>query len=238
MDEGDRVDTVAPEQEHQATENTDDPLSVLAVKCNSWPTDGSMTIFDRSEGPAENNANNNMMGLVTGVLLRTEIAVEVTSIRYFKAASESGSPHTFTVYHNESQETLASYVFNDSACEGSQWVSVALQTPLVTAPSQSYLFSLHPLRFTAVTRGYFSRKAHAKKAAGGVTLVSGAFAHDGENLFEDLRQVPTWNFWLDCKYARHTHSPGSDCQRCPDKRQDPLVLILTKNFRALTLPQH
>jgi len=160
----------------------------------SLPLPGGETLFTTQTPSLPNLANST--AYEQGVRFKTSVAGQVTAIRYWKAASETGT-HTGHIWSGAGK-LLASVTFTNETPSG--WQQEVLTTPLSLTAQRSYVVSVNTNTYGAVTHnalnfpvanGEIGTIADGKN---GVYGPPGAFptnSYENSNYFRDVVFVPS-----------------------------------------------
>ncbi len=166
-------------------------LTVTAAASSLWANTTGPTLVDGGpDNPVE-----------LGVKFRSDVAGKVTAIRFYKAATNTGT-HVGNLWSNNGTK-LASATFNAETASG--WQTVKLATPLAITANTVYIVSYHAnTGHYSADANYFAQKgvdnltlhALANGASGG----NGVYAYGSSSVFPTL----TWNtanYWVDLVFT-------------------------------------
>lgn len=166
----------------------------VAVACNTWPQGpGTVTFFTpRDATPAVGWGDGRPYAV--GVRVQPRVAGQLRAVRFFRAPREPMWGHSFRVLRWKDGKLLAVVANVDhSSCQGSGWVSVALDPPVVTSVGEEYVVVVDQLLHLARTDHYFPRPS----TRGQLTLLGATSGPAGADPFG--LEWATSNFWIDGK---------------------------------------
>jgi glucose/arabinose dehydrogenase len=177
---------------------TNDVSSVLsneAVLTVTGGGGGSQTLLT-TQAPAVQDISNGR-AYELGVRVMSDVAGQITAVRFWKGAGESGT-HTGHVWTATGQ-LLATVIFTNESASG--WQAQPLVPPVAMAANVEYVVSVStpPNHLFVVTQNVFAAapliNGHLRAPAGnnGVYGAIGAFptgSYDSSNYFRDLTFVP------------------------------------------------
>jgi hypothetical protein len=165
----------------------------------SLQTTGSQSVFG-SQTPTYGNKNDVVNGgdasYELGMRFRSDVAGQVTAIRYWKAPDETGI-HVGHIWSDDGEE-LRSVVFTDDG--GSGWKVAVLRHPLDISPGVTYVVSVNLNHYYVQTVGGLSGSVvngHLMSATGsnGVAGLTWLFpqgpGYEHSNYFRDIVFVPS-----------------------------------------------
>jgi methionine-rich copper-binding protein CopC len=136
-----------------------------------------------------------------GLKFRSDVAGQVTGIRYYKAAANTGT-HTGTLWTRTGTK-LASATFANETSTG--WQQVSFATPVTIAANTTYVASYHaPVGRYSADAGYFQAAGkdnpplHALRR--GVDGPNGVYRYNAAALFPNTSS-PATNYWVDVVFT-------------------------------------
>lgn len=169
--------------------------------CKTWPGLGTQTVFTATAVPAA-PANTDGRELVLGTRFVTNGAGDITAVRFFRPAQAGGVKTQGRVYDAATKTLLSSSLFEaeDESCTGAGWVSLALVSPIRSAPGREYVVAIDPVMWYAKSDNFFLSSRTSD--GGGVTLLRGGGVYQVvRNVMPDIPSGGTilgaTNYWLD-----------------------------------------
>jgi hypothetical protein len=178
-------------------------LTVAAAGSAETPPD---TIFG-SATPATVNSGD-AHSVVLGVKFRSEVAGSVTGVRFYKAATNTGT-HIGSLW-SASGTLLASATFTGESASG--WQQVSFSTPVAIAAGTTYIASyLAPKGDYSDTASGFATAGVSNPpltALANSTSANGVYAYGATNVFPASTYKST-NYWVDVDFVpTPTTAPG------------------------------
>lgn len=130
------------------------------------PQPAPVSLFTNQAPAAPNSTEPGPQDYELGMRFSCSVSGTITGIRYWKAASETGT-HTGRIWSNTGA-LLASVVFTGDT--GSGWKTQALATPIAITAGTSYIVSVNANAYYAVTSGGFN----SALSNNGITVPVGA----------------------------------------------------------------
>lgn len=130
----------------------------------------------------------------------------LTSVRFFKAASEAVGGHSVSVYDADSGALLATASSGSEYCRGPGWTNIRLKSPLAVQPGVNYIAAVDRLLYYAKTADYFTQPLQTStlRVPAGANVAGAAGAMPTENWGPDS------NYWVDGEaVSKHRHK--ADC---------------------------
>lgn len=167
---------------------TADGMGKVTFTAIANPTDSEQTIFTTQTPNNPNGTDGTSYEL--GMKFRSAKAGQITDIRYWKAASETGT-HVGKIWAATGGETLATVTFANETASG--WQQQALDTPLIIEANTTYVVSVN-------TNGHFSISQN--ELASSIVNEDLSSVADGNNgVYGTINNFPT-NSYQNSNYFR------------------------------------
>lgn len=83
------------------------------------------------------------------------MAGSITGFRFFKGRYEPGHEQTGRIYDAATGDLLSLVTFTSLTCDGPEWISVQLATPLITSAYAEYIVAIDTVLRYAKTEDFF-----------------------------------------------------------------------------------
>jgi methionine-rich copper-binding protein CopC len=176
-------------------------LALLAAAAAIGPAAASaMTIWAPADTPSL-ISENDAASVELGVKFRSDVAGQVTGIRFYKGPQNTGV-HTGTLWSRTGTKLASATFVNETA---SGWQQVLFATPVSIAANTTYVASYHaPVGRYSQNAGYFqsvgkdNAPLHALRR--GVDGPNGVYRYNAAVLFPNTSS-PATNYWVDVVFV-------------------------------------
>lgn len=177
------------------------PQSDIIIPLPPPPPSG-YTIFT-NQNPAIQNQRDNTTGIVVGTRFRSTIAGNITAIRFYKGAGNTGT-HIGQLW-TASGTLLAQATFTNETSTG--WQQVNLANPVAINASTDYIVSYHSSQgYYSVTGGFFSNQLVNSPLTAPADLSS---AHNGVYRYSTTPVFPDATYGQECYFVDVVFSTGA-----------------------------
>ena len=165
------------------------------------------TTWDNTVSPG---ASNDPDAVNVGAKFRTDAAGQITAIRFYKAANNTGA-HTGYLWSAAGGPPLATVTFTNETASG--WQEAPLSTPVNVLANTTYVVSYYaPNGNYSADENYFANTSVTRGPLtflqAGIDGGNGVFAYGGAGVFPNASFQST-NYWVDVTFVRAATGPDT-----------------------------